>query len=771
MYAVSDEYKKAMKERVQRFRISGTVGGKEFNDHDNILSGSFSITNQCSDDAEVKIGQVYVGELDVTLRNIDLPRYTIRKMQIIPSFGLQLADQSYEDIPLGIFNIQEASWTASGIAIKAYDNMIKLDRNFSVSVSNGEIYDFMTLACNECGVPFGMTQAECEALPNGRDTFSLWKDNDIETWRDFVSWVAQTCACFATVDRQGRIILKQYNQDPVDTIDSMNRFTGCSFSDFETRYTGISCVNIEDQTTSYYALDQDDGLTYNLGQNPLLQYGVEATKKRQRMNILNGMSGIDYVPFEVSMIGNPAYDLGDVLVFSDGIADGSKKYCITKYTFAFHGEYKAVGVGKNPVLYSAKSKSDKDIAGLLSRSTEDHSTFYIYSFKSAKEFEFSENETEVASINFGTVDATMLDMVFMSNHELTLDGECIVRIYLDGDLFNTYTDYEARGKHILTLNWSFAARANARYTATITMQWHLFISDRRIDAADRRTLWNYADSIVWAMARQNGTWSALQIFAWDHLASYAWNDLSGDEIGQNTWNDVLNGSNAISPNDIAYHTESPDESIGHIKIETGQINAVIFGRGLVATDTWDGTIRVSDRIPEHVFNVVPDAFMDAGGGKLITDKGGNVNDTVNEAGVMSITPEPFTDALLMRDGMRWSPADVDHYTMTGDTVVDGDHWSGAGTVTTDNLPVSKVIRAHGQSSGDTVVYAFSFDGGTTFNAYINGEWTKDGTNTEAQIQDIPETAWSGIDQIMIRATLIEKSVLYEMNVYFEEYEK
>lgn len=65
MYEVSDAYKKSMKEPVQRFKIGGTVAVTPFTDI-NVLKGSFSITNQCSDDTEMKIGQVYVGELNAT---------------------------------------------------------------------------------------------------------------------------------------------------------------------------------------------------------------------------------------------------------------------------------------------------------------------------------------------------------------------------------------------------------------------------------------------------------------------------------------------------------------------------------------------------------------------------------------------------------------------------------------------------------------------------------------------------------------------------------
>ena len=59
-----------------------------------------------------------------------------------------------------------------------------------------------------------------------------------------------------------------------------------------------------------------------MGVNPLLQFGLEETRRQLFENILNDLSVVNYVPFDSSTIGNPALDLGDVLTFSGGQADG-----------------------------------------------------------------------------------------------------------------------------------------------------------------------------------------------------------------------------------------------------------------------------------------------------------------------------------------------------------------------------------------------------------------------------------------------------------------
>ena len=56
----------------------------------------------------------------------------------------------------------------------------------------------------------------------------------------------------------------------------------------------------------------------NLGVNPLLQFGLEETRKRILTKILDVVSMVEYVPFDSDMIGDPAMDLGDVLKFTGG---------------------------------------------------------------------------------------------------------------------------------------------------------------------------------------------------------------------------------------------------------------------------------------------------------------------------------------------------------------------------------------------------------------------------------------------------------------------
>lgn len=477
MYQVSEAYKDAMHERVQRFRMRGTIGDASFTDQ-NILAGSFSITNQCSSNDNIELGQVYIGELNATFMNVPINRYNWKGKEVTPYFGLKLSDGTYEEIPLGVFTIDSAEWTESGVVVKAYDHMALLDVPCNRVITEVTPYECAQIITEETGVVFATTEEEFQSFANGTTMMSETTTNDVETWRDLVSWLAQACGCFATADRNGNIVFRQFGTTVVDTLDDEHRFTGSSFSDFETRFTGISVVNMADNTTSYYGMEPDDGLTMNLGSNPFLQYGVAETVEDMRREVLNALQSVCYVPFKVKAIGNPAYDLGDIIVFGDGIADDTKLYCITKYVFKYNGNYEMTGVGKDPALSNARSKTDKNLIGLVSNTNENSLVHYLFS--NSKAINIGDGTRNiVASIRFAT--STKQSEVSMRAEILLdvtkTDGSDAAIITVGYTLNGAEIDYHpiethaVDGKHILSLYYYIGdVQANTLYTWVIYLE-------------------------------------------------------------------------------------------------------------------------------------------------------------------------------------------------------------------------------------------------------------------------------------------------------------
>jgi len=240
-------------------------------------------------------------------------------------------------------------------------------------------------------------------MPNGGVTLSVYTENDIETCRDMLFYVAQVLGGFFIINREGKLELRKYGKDPVMKVEQRHRFSS-SFSDFITRYTAVSSTNKQTQIAEYYAQDPDNGLTMNLGVNPLLQFGLEETREMLCRNILADLSVIRYVPFDSDTIGNPALDPGDVLTFAGGQADEEQITCITSIRQKIGGKQSLKCVGKNPRLAQAKSRNDKNISGLLNQIEDNAKTgkIGIHTFTNASAHEIGQTKVKLISIQFAS---------------------------------------------------------------------------------------------------------------------------------------------------------------------------------------------------------------------------------------------------------------------------------------------------------------------------------------------------------------------------------
>ena len=106
MYPVSDGFLRAVKSNTRKYYWTGTIvtrGGMtyEFGAKE-IVKGSGYISRQCCGSTEIEL---------VTL-----------------VFHLVLADDSVEDVPMGVFEVSEANRLAKCLELKAYDFMLRFDK-------------------------------------------------------------------------------------------------------------------------------------------------------------------------------------------------------------------------------------------------------------------------------------------------------------------------------------------------------------------------------------------------------------------------------------------------------------------------------------------------------------------------------------------------------------------------------------------------------------------------------------------------------------------
>lgn len=323
-----------------------------------------------------------------------------------------------------------------------------------------------------CHVELAQTKEEIEALTNGAELLGIYQENDIETWRDFLYYLAQALGCFSMIDREGKLRLIPYGIDENKTVDSRHRYTS-SFSDFVTRYTAVSSTNKKTEIAEYYSVKPDDGLTMNLGVNPLLQFGLEEKRKRIIENILTAITVVNYVPFESDTIGDPALDLGDVIKFTGGHADESKRSAITSINTKINGKQTIKCVGKNPRLSSAKSKNDKNIAGLESSISENKLS--IYTYVNALKIDLGAEKTSIINIEFASGDETNAEfhaeviMDVQSNSvSRSVTAETTIDIEDESKVISLPVKWNEDGKTVLTAYYMLDGKEVEQFHPTET---------------------------------------------------------------------------------------------------------------------------------------------------------------------------------------------------------------------------------------------------------------------------------------------------------------
>lgn len=445
MYSVSENYISKMFDSIQTHRLSGTVDGVPFTDADVI---GVSYTNQCAE-KKVALGSVNIGTLKLTFLSDILNRgeYFGKTITLSDSLYLGLDEDEepiYEAVPIGVFYIAEAVWTAAGIDITAYDALSKFDGTLNVDQTSASIYAFCQFLATETGVTFGMSQADVEALPNGTEILGIYEENNLETYRDLLSALAQMVGGFAYAGKDGKFYLRSFDDTSVLTVPKNRRMSGSSFSDYETYYDTVCYTDVQSKEVKYFGDGQ--GLVMNLGNQPLMQLGTFSAKERRANAIVDSIKRMQYTPFKFSMLpASIALDLGDVVTLTDDHSGDTSNGAIMSITWTYNKSFTVQCFGDNPNLRSAQSATDKNIAGLQNSTTQNEVTYYNFTNLNKITIE-PEVETEIASLTFFAAQTTtvkimhefLMDMV----KDLSINGSYEIHYYLDEELL-TYKPRES----------------------------------------------------------------------------------------------------------------------------------------------------------------------------------------------------------------------------------------------------------------------------------------------------------------------------------------
>ena len=449
MYQGSAAFITANDKSIQKHRVRGSIDNIPFTGS-NILAGSMTITNQCSDNTDMKIGAVFVGKLTMTfLKNLSVTPTSWKGRKISIVFGLCINEDTntYEEFDVGQYYVSEANITADGVSVVAYDVMSNFDQKLPTDfIASGYFGDIVRSVCSTCDVSFGMTDQECRALPNGDVLLGSYTPNDCVTYRDLLYWLSQTVGGFATINRLGKLVFRTYSgrSAAAVTIGPSKRVQGASFSDFETNFG--SCVFENADGTSQRIGAMGVGATYFIGMNPFVQYGTPEARTLLRTNIFDVVYSLEFTPFKVELMSAPVFELGDVISFAGGIIDGTpKKGIVQSVTWQMNKGMILSGFGQNPALQNVQSAAEKSSAA--SRKSEQVSEIIYRDYVNLVPISVTSDPVKVVDIYF-TTNMTVQAVYTMDNIEIarkpieTFDDDAFHLLDL-----HYYTPVEEIGSH------------------------------------------------------------------------------------------------------------------------------------------------------------------------------------------------------------------------------------------------------------------------------------------------------------------------------------
>ena len=498
MYEVSERYSRAIRSHSRKFDWYGTIttaAGRTYHfTVKDIVKGSGTLTRSCSGSTSLEIGSVYAAELTISLfLNID--RYSLYDGVIDLFFAYRHEGAEPEEIPMGRFVISEATRTMTVLQLKAYDHMLKFDKNMANSGNTRTPYGWLKYACDACGVPLGVTEQQVAAMPNGTRNLSWTIIDEDKTYRDMIAQVAAVLCGVCQIDRLGKLVVIPFSNTPVADIPASWRYSS-RIADYITKYTGLYATYRAGGLTEYFHVEPDDGLICNLGTNPLLQIASTTERHQILQAIINRLASTTYTPFEAEIPGDPALDPMDVLSLSGGQARGETA-CITEIVVRINGKSSIKCVGENPRLNQAKSRYTKDIEGLLSQNDgiEGTSTFWMSDAYSPSDMAVTETEMVVTATQFEIqTDKSRGEVIWTGTYTLDEPSVVTANVYLDDRLIYSCRDWRMSGNVTMSVSTPFEIRrgdegiheVKITLSCRVSEESDLTILMRRFDSLENR---------------------------------------------------------------------------------------------------------------------------------------------------------------------------------------------------------------------------------------------------------------------------------------------
>lgn len=339
----------------QKIRIAVDTANESFEiTQSNIAQGSCSVERYCCSGEKLEIGSAIAAELKLTLKNAvieyngqeyDPEDITFEGAEMRPFCLVPSVDGSYEEIPLGVFTVDEQPRKLSTITIAALDRMMRFDVAHDGAVGTSllvVVQHCCTLASvtlSASAVSFLNSFAGVYTLPGSLST------EDGLTCRQVLMWVGEMTASCAYVNEYGELDFKQYPKSytGVMSISEADRYS----SDMQERDITITGITVTPSDSESEAVTiGEQGYEWNIEGNPLL---ITPDEMASAPLGYSDNCFFSYRPFKANTKSFPhLWPLDAIVFYKRNSAGESIPYnsVITQHTWKLNGASSIVSVGK-----------------------------------------------------------------------------------------------------------------------------------------------------------------------------------------------------------------------------------------------------------------------------------------------------------------------------------------------------------------------------------------------------------------------------------------
>lgn len=351
MISASTEFVQALQDNhTFKVKIDATLtdGTQLTIENPNIKMDSMSFEKAVSGDSTFDIGSFIVGKLDLTLNNIPgtyngldfdgavfslyfantLNNALYPSDELYPGTDLYPGEIVSQYVLIGTYTVvdtdgQNGAW----IAITAYDNAYRFQAPLSdVSVTfPTTAYSLVSAICSHVGVT-------AATIPNALANITISAlGEDVEpNCLQAIAWCAMLIGTNATINPSGQLTFMWYDTATLSSVRADIETNGWDNADLSAVHelTGLIDVRtmVEDVTITGVAVTYNDadgtavttpisgstGYVINIAENAFVTAdNVTAVLA----NLASALVGMKFRPFEVTMMGNPLFEPGDIVWF------------------------------------------------------------------------------------------------------------------------------------------------------------------------------------------------------------------------------------------------------------------------------------------------------------------------------------------------------------------------------------------------------------------------------------------------------------------------